>query len=211
MAFSSVIFDLGGVVFDSPLALIRDYEQRAGLPEHLVARIAGNYGGQNGLWHQLERGEIPLSKFCEAFDADARSLGESLSSTEMMQEMSERAGARPMMLQAIRTLRGAGYKVAALTNNWVTHGNHDERMAPLRAEFDVFVESCKVGMRKPDPRIYELTCEKLAIRPEHAVFLDDMGPNLKAGRRLGMTTIKVSDPGPALDELGRILGLSLLA
>lgn len=211
MSISAVIFDLGGVVFDSPLELIRAYERRAGLPEHFIARVAGNYAAENGLWHQLERGEVPLSAFCERFDADARSLGQELSSKEMMRDMSEHANVRPVMIEAIRKLRASGYQVAALTNNWVTGGDHEVRLSPLRAEFDVFVESCKVGMRKPDPKIYELTCEKLGIRPERVAFLDDMGPNLKAGRALGMTTIKVEEPGLAVGELGRILGISLLA
>ena len=205
----AVIFDLGGVIFDSPLELIRDYERRAGLPEHLIARIAGNYSGEDGLWHRLERGEVPLSEFCARFDADARSLGENLSSVEMMREMSDRAQIRPGMLAAIRKIREAGFQVAALTNNWVTDPEYDVRLEPLRAEFHVFVESCKVKMRKPDLRIYDLVCEKLGISPNEAVFLDDMGPNLRAGRSLGMMTIKVTEPGPALEELGRLVGLSL--
>lgn len=209
MSIRAVIFDLGGVVFESPMALIRDFERRHGLPENIIARIAGNYAGENGLWHKLERGEVALAKFCERFDADARSIGAELTSEEMMRDLMENAAVRPIMIDAIRTLRSSGYKVAALTNNWVTDIDHDARLSPLRAEFDVFVESCKVGLRKPDPRIYQLAFAELGIPPEDIAFLDDMGPNLKAGRALGMTTIKVEEPGPAIGELGRILGLSL--
>jgi len=209
MSILAVIFDLGGVVFDSPLELITDYERRHGLPEHFIARIVGGYGGEDGVWHRLERGEVTLAEFCERFDADARSLGEDLASAGLMREMAERSLVRPVMIEGIRKLRERGYRVAALTNNWVATDDYDERMQPLRDEFHVFVESCKVGMRKPERRIYEHVCTELGIPPERAAFLDDMGPNLKAARALGMTTIKVSEPAAALDELGRALGVPL--
>jgi putative hydrolase of the HAD superfamily len=82
---------------------------------------------------------------------------------------------------------------------------HDARLEPLRVEFHVFVESCRVGMRKPDPRIYELTCQELDVEPGCALFLDDMGQNLKAAKALGMRTIKVGDPAAALAELEQLL------
>ena len=67
--------------------------------------------------------------------------------------------------------------------------------------FDLIVESAQEGLRKPDPRIYELTCTRLAIHPSEAAFLDDLGVNLKSARALGMTTIKVDDPDEALTDL----------
>jgi putative hydrolase of the HAD superfamily len=205
----AAVFDLGGVVFDSPLAVIADYEQRKGLPQHFIGRVVGGYGGADGAWHQLERGELVVEAFCEQFDQDVRALGEVFDTAELMRELSLRAGIRPVMLQAIRKLREAGFTVGALTNNWVTDPGYDERLEPLRAEFHGFVESCKVGMRKPEPGIYELTCRTLGITPAETVFLDDMGPNLKAARALGMATIKVSDPVSALRELEGHVGISL--
>ena len=193
--FDAVIFDLGGVIFDSPLELITEFERRNGLPEHLVARLVGGYGGEDGAWHRLERGEILLEAFCELFDGDVK--------------MSGRAAVRPAMLTAIEKLRGRGLKVAAVTNNWVTDADYDSRMEPLREQFDVFVESCKVGLRKPDPRIYRLACERLGVLPERAVFLDDIGGNLKAAKALGMATIKVGAPEAALSELGGVVGFSV--
>jgi epoxide hydrolase-like predicted phosphatase len=206
---TAVIFDLGGVVFDSPLALISEYETRNGLPPHFVARIVGGYGGADGPWQRLERGEILLAEFCEHFDRDARAAGHTLRTAELMREMHERASLRPVMLDAIRSLRLRGYKVSALTNNWAVGDDHDERMSPLRAEFDGFVESCKVGMRKPDPRIFLHACELLGIEPKEAAFLDDIGENLKAARKLGMATIKVGLPEAAIEELGTVLGVPL--
>lgn len=207
MNIEAVIFDLGGVVFDSPLEFIRDYEGRHGLPEHFIARIVGGYGGTDGPWHRLERGELTLSSFCAQFDADIQAAGENVSSADLMNEMAARSRLRPAMIEAIRGVRSRGLKVAALTNNWVmgSEHEHDARLESLRVEFHVFVESCRVGMRKPDPRIYELTCQKLEIEPSRALFLDDMGQNLKAAKALGMTTIKVGDPAVALAQLEQAL------
>ena len=64
-------------------------------------------------------------------------------------------------------------------------------------------------MRKPDPRFYELACEQLAIAPSEAVFLDDIGSNLKPARAMGMTTIKVTDPTRPIAELEAVVGFPL--
>jgi epoxide hydrolase-like predicted phosphatase len=205
----AVIFDLGGVVFDSPPHFIREYEERHGLPENLIARVVGGYAGDDGAWQRLERGEMTLAEFCARFDDDIRAFGADVRTADLMQGMSEKSLARPLMLAAIRKLREHGFKVGALTNNWVTHDGYDAMMQPLRDEFHVFVESCKVGMRKPDPRIYALACERIGAPPGAAVFLDDIGGNLKAAKALGMKTIKVSDPAAAIRELEAIVGVAL--
>jgi putative hydrolase of the HAD superfamily len=82
-------------------------------------------------------------------------------------------------------------------------------IAAVLAHFDVVIESSVVGLRKPDPAFYELACERLAIEPSEAVFLDDLGVNLKPARALGMRTIKVTDPATALTELEALVGFSL--
>jgi epoxide hydrolase-like predicted phosphatase len=210
LTIEAIIFDLGGVVFDSPLAFIREYEERHQLPENLVARVVGGYGGEQGAWQRLERGELMLPEFCEQLDRDVRALGAVMSTADLMQQMASLHLVRPAMLAAIRKLRAEGLKVGALTNNWVTHDGYDEQMRPLREEFHAFVESCKVGLRKPDPRIYAIACERLGVSPSAAVFLDDIGGNLKVARSLGMTTIKVGEPEAALRELEKVVGFGLL-
>ena len=110
------------------------------------------------------------------------------------------------MLAAIRRLRAANLKVAAITNNWITD---DEGTGRLRPHFDAFIESAVTGVRKPDPRIFALACDAVHVAPADAVFLDDIGMNCKAGRAFGFTTIKVSDPDIALAELSALVGLDL--
>ena len=99
-----------------------------------------------------------------------------------------------------------------LTNNFLVAADHVDReseMGSIFGLFDAVIESSKVGVRKPDPRFYELACEQLAIEPGEAVFLDDLGINLKPARAMGMTTIKVTDPSVALAELEAVVGFPL--
>lgn len=206
-AIEAVVFDMGGVVLGSPLAAIARYEREAGLPDSAVNR-AVVAAGESGAWARLERGEFTVEAFCEPFEADCRAAGLSVDARRLMAVMAEANVPRPSMLEAVRRLRGHGLKTAALTNNWVRRG---ERVAAsLRERFDVFVESSVVGLRKPDPRIYELVCRELRVAPSRAAFLDDIGLNLKPARALGMATIKVADPDHALRELGALLGVDLI-
>jgi putative hydrolase of the HAD superfamily len=207
MGFRAVIFDLGGVVLDSPLHAIAAYERELGIPAGFVNRLVVDTGPA-GAWSRLERGEVSRSGFEADFEAECRARGHALSARTMMERIA-RCGPRPAMLSAIRALREARYSVAALTNNWAHEGAGDSETDALRDLFDVFVESSKLGLRKPDPRIYQHTCEALGVTPRDAIFLDDIGRNLKAARELGMTTIKVDQPEPALAELARHLELVL--
>ena len=205
MPVRAVIFDLGGVVIGSLLHAIAAYERELGLERNAVNHAVVR-SGPAGAWSRLERGELGLEDFYPLFEADCRALGVVIDAREMMRRVAEIAVPRPAMLEAIRRLRTGGLRVAALTNNWITE---DNGTGALRGFFDVFVESIAVGLRKPDPRIYELVCRDLAVAPSDAVFLDDIGSNLKTARALGMTTIKVDEPDAALAELERVVGLAL--
>ena len=210
MAIEGVLFDMGGVVMDSPLHAIARYEQARGLPRNAINRaIAAS--GEAGAWARLERGELTADTFCAPFEADCRAHGVEVSGRDIMAAIAEAGVARPMMLEAIRRLRAHGLRVGALTNNWKRSGSEDDVIPhALRGHFDVFIESRAVGLRKPDPKIYELACHELRVPPDRTAFLDDIGTNLKSARALGMTTIKVDDPQQALEELSRLVHLDLL-
>jgi putative hydrolase of the HAD superfamily len=205
MQIRAVIFDLGGVVVDSPLHAINRYERELGIPEGVVNRVVVDTGPQ-GAWSRLERGELAMPEFHAAFEAELRAVGHTISAATMMARIAE-CGPRPAMLEAIRRIRGRGLRAGALTNNWANE--RGEPTHDLSSLFDAFIESSKVGLRKPDPRIYRLACDTLGVTPSEAVFLDDIGRNLKAARELGMRTIKVDAPGPALAELSAQLGFPL--
>lgn len=205
MRTRAVIFDLGGVVIGSPLHAIADYERELGLARNAVNRVVVT-SGPTGAWSRLERGELDLEEFYPCFEADCAGAGLAIDAREMMRRVAEIAVPRAAMLEAIRRLRAASLKVAALTNNWITDDGGTGLLRPL---FDVFIESAVIGLRKPDPRIYELACRELAVIPPEAVFLDDIGSNLKAARALGMATIKVDEPDAALAELEELVGVAL--
>ena len=205
MPYRGVIFDLGGVVCGSPLHAIAAFEQERGIPAGFVNHVVVTTA-PHGAWSRLERGELDLPTFFAAFEADCTAAGQGIDARAMMVRVTEAATPRPVMLEAIRRLRAKGYRVAALTNNWRTE---TDTASGLQMHFDVVIESAKEGLRKPDPRIYRLACERLGVAPEESVFLDDIGLNLKSAKALGMTTIKVADPDDALAELEEILGFEL--
>jgi putative hydrolase of the HAD superfamily len=200
-----VIFDLGGVVLGSPLHAIARFEREHGIPEGFVNRVVVE-SGPSGAWARLERGELDLERFAPAFEADCERAGRRVPARPMMERISAASGPRPAMLLAVATIRRRGLQAAALTNNWSGEG---DATRALRGHFDVFVESCTLGLRKPDPRIYEHTLAQLGVEAGASVFLDDIGSNLKTARALGIATIKVTDPEQALAELSALLGFPL--
>ena len=206
-AIAGVLFDLGGVVMASPLASIARYERDRGLPDQAINR-AIRASGDAGAWARLERGELSLEAFLGPFEADCRTGGIEVSGADLMRYITEASAPRPVMVEAIRRIRARGLRAGALTNNWVTEAPRAPH--PVRDHFDVFIESSVVGLRKPDPRIYELACRELGVPPAHTAFLDDIGSNLKSARARGITTIKVGDPTIALRELSDLLGFALL-
>jgi putative hydrolase of the HAD superfamily len=206
-AIAGVLFDLGGVVMGSPLAAIARYERDHGLPERSISRAIKS-SGDAGAWSRLERGELTLEGFLEPFEADCRACGLSVSGAALMRSITDATAPRPIMVEAISRIRARGLRVGALTNNWVTDVPRPPH--PVRPHFDVFIESSVVGLRKPDPRIYELACRELGVAPAATAFLDDIGSNLKAARALGMATIKVDEPDVALRELSALVGFDLL-
>jgi len=213
-AIAAVIFDIGGVVQDSPLHVVARYERERGLEADAINRVVAEMG-ERGAWARLERGELTMQTFYAPFEADCRAQGIEVDARHLMARIAEASVPRPRMLEAIRRIRAGGRRVAALTNNWVTDtprppGGETAR-SRLDPHFDVFVESAVVGLRKPDPRIYALVCEKLGVAPPRVAFLDDIGRNLKPARELGMATIKVGDPEQALRELGALLELDLIS
>jgi putative hydrolase of the HAD superfamily len=215
MSIAAVVFDIGGVVQDSPLHAIARYEQEHSIEPGAINR-AVVATGEGGAWARLERGELTVAAFCEPFEAECRTRGAVVNARRLMAAISEAGVPRPLMLEAIRRIRARGLRAAALTNNWVGDAPGGVTDVPrrgahaLRDHFDVVVESAVVGLRKPDPRIYALVCETLDLAPARVAFLDDIGRNLKPARELGMATIKVDDPETALAELGTLLGFDLI-
>jgi putative hydrolase of the HAD superfamily len=207
--YRAVIFDLGGVVFPSPIDQFDTYNDRLGLPAGFVRDLI-RVSSETGAWAAHERGELAMDEFVRALEAEAEAAGAVIDALELMAALSEGFGPRPEMVDAIRAVRAAGLATAALTNNWRAEPDRSIDAAMDRgALFDLVIESAVEGVRKPEPRIYELVLERLGATGPECVFLDDLGVNLKPARAMGMTTIKVGDPKAALAELERVLGFAL--
>lgn len=204
MKYRAVIFDLGGVVLSSPFPAVRRFEIAHGLDEGAVACVI-EANGEAGAWATFERGECNAEQFYAGLDAEAERAGTPFPARALLEAVVESARVRPEMIEAIRELRARGIKTAALTNNWRSRDSSYGAMGSLRGEFDLIFESCVVGLRKPDRRIYAHALRELDVRAGEAIFLDDIGENLKPARAMGMTTIKVDDPADALAELEALL------
>jgi putative hydrolase of the HAD superfamily len=208
MRFQCVIFDLGGVVFPSPFEAFDAYDRENGLAPGTVRALIKT-SSETGAWAELERGELTMNDFYARVQAEAAAAGFALDGARLMGMIARGFGPRPEMARAIARIREAGLRTAALTNNWPNADPSAPSANGNTLGFDVIIESAVVGLRKPDPRIYELVLTELEVAPTAAVFLDDLGINLKPARAMGITTIKVADPMTALAELAEVLGFEV--
>jgi putative hydrolase of the HAD superfamily len=203
---TAAIFDIGGVLTASPVTRIKTYCAEHGIPDEARHAV---FAPHDGPWSRFERSELTPLEFAAEFDkvcgtADAKR------GSLFMEWFFQGFEPRPEMIAVVEYLRGR-VKLGAITNNVARDEPAVRRTAGLdiHSLFDVVIESAIVGVRKPEPRIYELACEALGVEAREAVFLDDLGANLKGARALGMTTIKVDDTLSAIDELETALGFPL--
>ena len=222
----AVLWDFGGVILTSPFEAFRRYESATGLPQDFIRTINSTNPHSNA-WALLERSDISTKEFDELFAQESSARGHRVPGADVLALLS--GDIRPNMVAALDAVIAAGFKTACLTNNMVTTNNdmvttnndmvttsdntvttNNERASELAAvmnRFDVIVESSKVGVRKPEPRFYEIACEMLDVTPGECVFLDDLGINLKPAAAMGMRTIKVADPVDAISQLAAITGI----
>jgi putative hydrolase of the HAD superfamily len=206
-ALTAVLWDFGGVILSSPFEAFNRYEREQGLPIDFIRSVNATNPHHNA-WARLERSELDPHGFNAAFADESDALGHRVPGRDVLGLLS--GDVRPEMVDLLDRVKGAGYATACLTNNVLSDGTPAERAAviePIMRRFDAVVESSKVGVRKPEPRFYEIACELLGVQPAQCVFLDDLGINLKPAAAMGMTTIKVLSGAQAIDDLTRVLGL----
>ena len=212
----AVLFDFGGVVTTSPFDAFARYEEANSLPAGLIRSINATNPDANA-WAHLERGDVSTAEFAALFRAEASARGHDVDGHAVLGLLG--GDVRPQMVEAIRRIKGAGLRTACVTNNFRSHGplasdgvaggNGRPDTAAVMAMFDEVIESSVIGVRKPEPEFYRRALERMGLEAHQAVYLDDLGVNLKPAKAMGMTTIKVIDPDLALAELSTILGLAL--
>jgi putative hydrolase of the HAD superfamily len=196
-----VLWDFGGVISTSPFESFNVYENANGLPRDFIRQLNATNPDANA-WARLERNACTIDEFVVAYEDEARAAGHEIDALAVLAAL--RGEIRPQMLRAIAAIKRAGLVNAGVTNNFSPMQD-----TSMFTDFDCVIESSRVGVRKPDPRFYELACEAIGVSPDACVYLDDLGVNLKPAKQMGMTTIKVVDPDVALAELSRHLGIAL--
>ncbi|MBT4486983.1 MAG: HAD-IA family hydrolase [Rhodospirillaceae bacterium] len=212
-AIRAVLWDFGGVFTTSPFTAFTRYEEAHGLPKDFIRTINATNPDGNA-WALMERNDVTREEFGDLFEAESKAAGHAVNGRDILPLLSGEL--QPEMVTAL-SIVAKSYKTACLTNNMRTgHGpsmsGDPDKAARIAKVMDIFehvVESSRAGVRKPEPRFYEIACEMLEIQPSEAVFLDDLGVNLKPARAMGMTTIKVVGPDQAIGDLEAILGIPL--
>ena len=212
MAIEAVIWDFGGVFTTSPFEAFNRFEAARGLPNDLIRTINATNPLDNA-WALFERAKIDRDGFDLKFLEESTARGHPVRGADVLPLLS--GDVRPRMVEALKLCK-RHYKVGCITNNMAQgHGPSmaasaagATRSASIMALFDAIIESSKAGVRKPDPRIYQMACKQLGVDPEACVYLDDLGINCKPAAELGMQAIKVVSEAQALDELAAVTGLS---
>ena len=202
----AVLWDYGGVIAVGPFEQFNRYEAEHDLPADLIRTVNARNPHDNA-WAKLERDEIDHEEFDRLFAEESAELGHRVPGAEVLKMLTHEV--RPEMVALLERVKAAGYKVACLTNNTASKDGSERRREydTVLALFDAVVESSKVGVRKPEPRFYEMACEMLGVQPDECVFLDDLGVNLKPAAAMGMTTIKVLSAEQAIADLSATLAL----
>ena len=209
--FDAVIWDFGGVITSSPFEAFARFEIANELPKDFIRSINATNPDTNA-WALFERSEIDADAFDTAFQAEAAARGHSVRGADVLALLA--GDIRPEMVAVLQRLIDEDYKIGCITNNVKTGSGAGmarsmDKAAAVEGVMELFshvIESSKVGIRKPDQEIYKMACAALDVAPERAVFLDDLGVNLKPARALGMATIKVAGAEQAISELETLLG-----
>ena len=208
--FEAVIWDFGGVLTSSPFEAFARFETERGLPADIIRRTNAANHLENA-WAKFERAEVDIGTFDRLFAAESLALGAEVRGKDVLPLLA--GDLRPEMVEALRRIKSK-FKTGCITNNLPANaigsaGGRTLYIAEVMVLFDHVIESAKIGFRKPDPKIYHMMVEALAVDPAACIYLDDLGVNLKPARDMGMTTIKVVDAKQALAELEAATGFSL--
>jgi putative hydrolase of the HAD superfamily len=207
----AIIWDFGGVFTTSPFEAFNRFEAERGLPRDFIRKVNAT-NPQSNAWALLECSRIDADEFDRRFLEESTAMGHPVRGAEILPLLSGEL--RPRMVEALKLCK-RHFKVGCITNN-VNHGigaamasraDRAARAEEVMRHFDAIIESSKTGIRKPDPRIYVMMCERLGVRAPACVYLDDLGINCKPAAQLGMTAIKVVSESQTLAELEAATGL----
>ena len=210
----AVLWDFGGVITSSPFEAFNRYEEQHGIPTDFIRSVNATNPDDNA-WAQFESSQIGAEAFDSLFATETETAGHRIPGADVLALLS--GSIRPEMVAALKLIQ-PHFRISCITNNVKGAGVGPgmardaavvDAVAQVMELFEFVIESSVVGVRKPDPRIYQMACEKAGVEPSEAVFLDDLGINLKPARAMGMQTIKVTSADQALQALSVLLDLNL--
>ena len=203
MKYKAIIWDFGGVITSSPFDAFNEFEEVNGLPKDIIRTINSENPDMNA-WAQFESNGITIDQFDDLFLKEAKAKGFDIKGRDIIKLL--KGSIRENMVSFLRELK-SNFKLGCITNNVKpsSEENTDNETKEAMSIFDHVIESSIVGIRKPNPEIYMMSCDALNVSPDQCIYLDDLGINLKPARELGMTTIKVIQPEDAIQEVRNLL------
>ena len=203
MKYKAIIWDFGGVITSSPFDAFNEFEEVNGLPKDII-RIINSENPDMNAWAQFESNSITIDQFDDLFLKEAKTKGFDIKGRDIIKLL--KGSIRENMVSFLRELK-SNFKLGCITNNVKpsSEENTDNETKEAMSIFDHVIESSIVGIRKPNPEIYMMSCDALNVSPDQCIYLDDLGINLKPARELGMTTIKVIQPEDAIQEVRNLL------
>ena len=203
MKYKAIIWDFGGVITSSPFEAFNEFEEANSLPKDIIRTINSENPDMNA-WAQFESNSITIDQFNDLFLKEAKAKGFDIKGRDIIKLL--KGSIRENMVSFLRELK-SNFKLGCITNNVKpsSEENTDNETKEAMSIFDHVIESSIVGIRKPNPEIYMMSCDALNVSPDQCIYLDDLGINLKPARELGMTTIKVIQPEDAIQEVRNLL------
>ena len=203
MKYKAIIWDFGGVITSSPFEAFNEFEEANSLPKDIIRTINSENPDMNA-WAQFESNSITIDQFNDLFLKESKAKGFDIKGRDIIKLL--KGSIRENMVSFLRELK-SDFKLGCITNNVKpsSEENTDNETKEAMSIFDHVIESSIVGIRKPNPEIYMMSCDALNVSPFQCIYLDDLGINLKPARELGMTTIKVIQPEDAIQEVRNLL------
>ena len=209
----AILWDFGGVFTTSPFENFNLLEERCGAPRDFIRNL-NSVNPTTNAWAQFESNQVSLEEFDELFAEESKLAGHEIRGKEVISMLSGEL--RPKMVELLKLCKEQ-YKVACITNNvkagrgpgMSSDDDKASKVSRVMELFDGVIESSVEGIRKPNPEIYKLACQRISVEPEKCLFIDDLGINLKPAKELGMKTIKVLSEAQALKDICLITNIKL--
>jgi putative hydrolase of the HAD superfamily len=204
----AVISDFGGVLTSPLMNFFAAFQDSSGVSLEALGKAMARIAQEQGIQplFELEKGALSEQRFVELLDgAVSEELGRPVQLHGLADAYWSELDTNEEMVAHLRSVRDRGYRLALLTNNVREWEPRWRRMIPVDELFEVVVDSAFVGMRKPDPEIYELTLGRLGLSAPECVFIDDIELNCQTAERLGMRTVWFRDTTQAIADIDAAL------